>query len=235
MNNNGALSHSFITIDFEGDASSLKSTFDRDTIPWCFTVARPEGTSITYCTKLKRSLDTIRRDAVSHCDSTKIPHILFGSRPVIEVETPSDLILHAAKIIRRYEMSFNTCIFKSYWDPVTKKSFPYDRELMRICIDRYNIGNLVDRATILQSMLGVHVKRGGMTHSCDQVQRGECVSPDEFLLRGLRHNIADACTLAYNVAHLKTFTDDTNQRNVYGVGRKVQSIVRNEKLHFNTF
>ena len=226
---------SFITIDFEGDTSSLRSTFDEDTIPWCFTVSRPNGQSITFCTKLKETLDSIRRDAVSHKDCTKIPYQVFGSRPVIEVDGPRELMVQAAKIVGRYALSRNMCLFKSYWDPETKSSFYYDRELMRICLDRYEIGTEDVRKFILDRMMGVHVKREGKTHSYYQVHRGECVTPDEFILRGIEHNVADACTLAYNVSYYKTFTDDPNYHYVLGVTRKVPRRDRNEKPYFRHF
>lgn len=216
------IERSFITIDFEGDASSRRSTFDRDTIPWCFTACRSDGETLTYCTKLIETVESIARGAVHHRLDTKIPHTVLGSRPVIEVDSPIDLVVEAANLILRYSYSGNTALFKAYWDPVTKKSFFYDRELMRICLDRYDLGSRELRDQVLSYMVGVQVKRDGYGHEYGQVQHGEYIPPDEFVKRGIEHNIADAWTLAKNVFFRNTFSNDPN----YTLSRHVHEVPR---------
>lgn len=188
----------FITIDLEGDGCSKDINqklfpegghYDPETRIWCVTFACSEDT-VTYVCKLPnrpRELPNGMMTKAYHEDATRVPDIVDGHR-VKEFKVYSSFIYAVYCRIRKLkEIGFKVC-FKGYGE------YNYDKDMLEIIFDRFKLDT-----SVLDCMLNVHkCTVGRWKETSRQVTTGNRIPNQEYIIRGIRHNIEDSIQL-YNI------------------------------------
>lgn len=188
----------FVTIDIEGDGCSRDINqklfpegghYDPETRIWCVTFAHDKET-YTYVCKLPnrpRELPNGMKTKAYHEDATKVPDNI-DSHPVKEFKVYSSFIYAIyCRIKKLNELCFKVC-FKGYGE------YDYDKDMLEIIFNKFNLDT-----SVLECMLNVHKSTvGRWKETTKQVTTGNRIPNQEYIIRGIRHNIEDAIQL-YNI------------------------------------
>ena len=185
----------FKTIDIEADGLSAKvnqklfpegNHFDPGSVIWCVTVCDQDYRTVTLVKKLPETPRLVKPGYYTkavHYKDTTVPESVDGHR-VVEFTDMKEFIRNICSCI--YGKVPVYC--KGYWDG--KELYNYDRMVLEANLDRYGcIGR-----TVAGKLEAVNPTRWEETPR--QVHTGQFVDNREYMVNGIRHNIADAVQLA---------------------------------------
>jgi hypothetical protein len=201
-----------VTIDIEGDALSKDINqklfpegghYDPDTRIWCVTFAHDSET-YTYVCKLPNTVRTLpngMKTKAYHEDATVVPESVDGHN-VMQFRVYSSFIYAIyCRMCKLKELGFTVC-FKGYG------KYNYDKDMLTIIFDKFGLDT-----SVLECMLNVHkLTVGRWSETAKQISTGTRIPNQEYIIRGIRHNIED-CLQLYNIVreYVHERTDGKNQ------------------------
>ena len=191
-----------LVIDLEGDSLNRfynrqvfpnGNHFDPDTRIWCCSIQGANNNIVTYCCKLPSTTRTLPRPykdkygneywttSSRHLDSTIIPNKLNGYN-IIAIKDYKEFLNTINKALG-YAKEYNaTVYFKGYG---TKHD--YDYELLKVNFNKYNIPT--NNLSVLRNAYNDFTIPWITTS--EQVQSGQSIPNQEYLEKGIIHNIED--------------------------------------------
>lgn len=193
----------YVTIDIEGDAMSRDINkklfpegghYDPETRIWCMTMYNGEK-NITFVCKLPeepRTLPDGTKTKAIHKNTSHVPQMI-DKYNVTEFTDYKQFINRIQTLLGNAKKAGYTVFFKGYG------IYNYDRDMLKMKFEEQSLDT-----EVLECMKNINkYMKLEWPKTTEQVTTGKWIDNQEYMIRGIKHNIEDAIQL-YNLIKEKS-------------------------------